>query len=72
MGNISLIIIVINVVITYQGLKSPGVFERYVFEVEKVLLYKDYKRLITSGFLHVGWASFDLQHAFPVFFQRRD
>jgi membrane associated rhomboid family serine protease len=28
---------------------------RYEFRVENILLYKDYKRLLTSGFLHGNW-----------------
>ncbi|MBC8033057.1 MAG: rhomboid family intramembrane serine protease [Chitinophagaceae bacterium] len=28
---------------------------RYDFQVEKVLVYKDYKRLFTSAFLHANW-----------------
>jgi membrane associated rhomboid family serine protease len=54
-GIISLILIVITSIISYKGFHDRAFFARYEFEVEKVLLYKDYKRLVTSGFLHVGW-----------------
>lgn len=30
-------------------------FKNYKFEIDKVLIYKEYKKLLTSGFLHVGW-----------------
>lgn len=52
---ISLILIIINIIVSYQGLKNSNFFYRYNFEVEKILVYKDYKRIITSGFLHVSW-----------------
>ncbi len=52
---IILLIIIVTVFVSYQGLKSPGFMEKYHFEVDKVLLFKDYKRLVTSGFLHVSW-----------------
>lgn len=55
LGFITLIIIIANVFVSYRGFSSHDYFARYSFEVEKILLYKDYKRLITSGFLHVNW-----------------
>ncbi|MBS1598885.1 MAG: rhomboid family intramembrane serine protease [Bacteroidetes bacterium] len=54
-GFIGLILIFANVLISYRGFTSEMFFARYEFEVEKVILYKDYKRLLTSGFLHVSW-----------------
>ncbi|MDX2046178.1 MAG: rhomboid family intramembrane serine protease [Chitinophagaceae bacterium] len=54
-GIITLLLIVANIIFSYRGLTSPSFFEAYEFEVDKVLLNRDYKRLVTSGFLHVGW-----------------
>ncbi len=54
-GIASLLIIVTNILVSYHGFKSMGFFAQYEFEVEKILVYKDYKRLITSLFLHVNW-----------------
>lgn len=54
-GIITLAIILITGIISYKGFYDREFFERYKFEVEKITLYKDYKRLFTSGFLHVGW-----------------
>ena len=48
-------LIAINVAVSYRGFKDHFFFDKYKFEVEKIRLYKDYKRLITSGFLHVNW-----------------
>ncbi|HVX28727.1 MAG TPA: rhomboid family intramembrane serine protease [Parafilimonas sp.] len=55
MGFISLILIVANFIVSYQGFRNSLFYNKYKFNVDAVLLYKDYKRLITSGFLHVNW-----------------
>ena len=54
-GFISLFIIVTTCFLSYQGFKHSDFFAKYEFEVEKVLLYRDYKRLFTSVILHVNW-----------------
>ena len=54
-GIIGLILIAANVIFSYKGFKDNSFYDRYKFEVERVLIYKDYKRLFTSGFLHVSW-----------------
>lgn len=54
-GVVSLIIIIATCFISYQGFKSSNFYAKYEFEVEKILLYRDYKRLITSIFIHVNW-----------------
>lgn len=54
-GSISLLLILVNVVVSYRGFSSPGFFNRYHFEVERIRVHKEYWRLITSGFLHVSW-----------------
>jgi membrane associated rhomboid family serine protease len=54
-GIIGLSLIVANFFFSYQGFKSSVFLDKYVFEVDKILVNKDYKRLITSGFLHVSW-----------------
>jgi len=54
-GIIGLILIIVTIVFSYKGFNSGLFFDRYTFEVDRVLIDKDYKRLITSGFLHVSW-----------------
>lgn len=54
-GIISIIIIVINFVISYKGFNDRIFFEKYKFEVDKILIEKEYYRVLTSGFLHVDW-----------------
>ncbi|MEO5998017.1 MAG: rhomboid family intramembrane serine protease [Chitinophagaceae bacterium] len=54
-GLIGLILIAANGIFSYKGFTNNSFYDRYKFEVERVLIYKDYKRLFTSGFLHVSW-----------------
>jgi membrane associated rhomboid family serine protease len=54
-GIISIALIVANVLVSYKGFKDHTFYDKYSFKVDNILLYKDYKRLITSGFLHVNW-----------------
>ena len=54
-GIIGLILIVLNVLFSYKGLKDVLFFDNYKFEVDKIFISKEYQRLITSGFLHVSW-----------------
>src|ERR1700754_3698361 len=54
-GIIGLILIIANFAISYKGFTNEAFFDRYKFEVDKILINKDYKRLVTSGFLHVSW-----------------
>lgn len=54
-GYITLLLIVINVIVSYKGFKDTAFFYRYSFSPDKVLVMKDYKVLVTAGFLHVGW-----------------
>lgn len=54
-GVISIVLIIANVVFSYKGFTNQTFFDGYKFEVDRILINKDYKRLITSGFLHVGW-----------------
>ena len=52
---ISTILIILNILVSYRGFKDYSFKESYSFKVDAVLLQKDYKRLITSGFLHANW-----------------
>ena len=53
--SISGILILINLIVSYRGFKDQFFFDRYAFKVDSVSIQKDYKRLVTSGFLHVSW-----------------
>ncbi len=54
-GIIGLILIAANFIFSYRGFKNTTFFDAHKFEVDKVQTGKEYKRLVTSGFLHVGW-----------------
>lgn len=54
-GIIGMILIIANIAFSYKGFTNKTFFDGYKFEVDRILINKDYKRLITSGFLHVSW-----------------
>src|SRR4051812_17562658 len=54
-GIITYFLIITNFLFSYRGFKDHSFFLKYNFEIERLLVYKDYKRLFTSGFLHVSW-----------------
>jgi membrane associated rhomboid family serine protease len=55
MGFVGLSVIIATFIISYRGFKDQFFFSKYEFEVEKVMIYKDYKRIVTSGFIHINW-----------------
>lgn len=54
-GIIGLLLIIANIAFSYNGFTNGHFFASYKFEVDRVLINKDYLRLISSGFLHVNW-----------------
>ncbi len=54
-GIFGLVILVLNLIVSYKGFTDQSFFERFKFQVEAVLHRREYWRIITSGFLHVGW-----------------
>jgi membrane associated rhomboid family serine protease len=52
---ITLFLTLITVIFSYQGLQNKTFFDKYAFNIEGVLRYKEYYRLISSGFLHGSW-----------------
>ncbi len=50
-----IILILITVFISYKGFNNHTFFDSYKFEVDKILIQKDYIRLISNGFLHANW-----------------
>lgn len=57
-GIITLILIIVTGLVTYQGFKKRSYFNENAFVVDHILINKQYQRLITSGFLHVNWMHF--------------
>lgn len=54
-GIIGLALITTNCIISFLGIRNESIREKYCFEIDKILVKKEYYRLITSGFFHVGW-----------------
>jgi membrane associated rhomboid family serine protease len=52
---ITLFLTLITVIFSYQGLQNKTFFDKYAFNIDGVLKYKEYYRLISSGFLHGSW-----------------
>jgi membrane associated rhomboid family serine protease len=51
-------ILLLTGLVTYKGLHDYHFKEAYIFEVDKILIGKEYKRLLSSSFLHAGWLHF--------------
>ena len=54
-GIISIVIILITFLVSYKGFNDRNFYSRYNFVVDNILVYKEYRRIVTSGFLHVNW-----------------
>ena len=48
-------LILLNIVVSIAGFYNLSLFEGYKFQVDKILVKKDFIRLLSSGFLHTGW-----------------
>ncbi len=55
LGVVPFLLILVNIIMSFQGFRNQWFLDRYKFDVEKILVYKEYKRLLTSGFLHINW-----------------
>ena len=52
------IIMLFTAAFTYKGFKDQNFMEENIFHVDAILKGQEYKRLITSGFLHANWIHF--------------
>ncbi|RMG86669.1 MAG: rhomboid family intramembrane serine protease [Bacteroidetes bacterium] len=55
---VGILMMIVNGLVTWQGLTRPDYFEKYKFNVDGILVYRERIRLISSGFLHVNWIHF--------------
>ena len=55
---IGTIILIITGLFTYKGFRDSAYFERYKFEVDGILVHREWDRLLSSGFLHANWLHF--------------
>lgn len=42
-------------IISYQGIRDAAFQEKYLFHVDRILVNKEYYRILSSGFLHGDW-----------------
>lgn len=56
MNTVLLILIAVNVIISYYGFQNYTFFEKYKFNVAAVRQRKEYIRLLSAGFLHADWS----------------
>ncbi|MGB1242356.1 MAG: rhomboid family intramembrane serine protease [Chitinophagales bacterium] len=50
-----LLFVFIICLVSYQALKNSIFYEKYVFEVDSILIHKEHHRMLSSGFLHADW-----------------
>lgn len=55
LGIIGLGLVVVTGLVSYRGMQDPAYFARYAFEVGAIRYGRQYQRLLSAGFLHVGW-----------------
>jgi hypothetical protein len=51
-NTVTISLTLITVIFSFQGLQNKIFFNKYAFNIEGVLKYKEYFRFISSGFLH--------------------
>ena len=54
-GIIGILLTILTVIFSYKGFSNQYFFNKYKFNVDRILIRKEYRRILTSGFLHVGW-----------------
>lgn len=66
-GIAGIILILLNAIVSFKGLKDHRFLRKYSFQIDEILIHKDYKRILTSGFLHVNWMHFGF-NMFSLYF----
>ncbi len=57
-GVIGTLLLIFTGLTTYKGFSDYKFFEENLFEVDSILVHKEYKRVLSSGFLHTSWLHF--------------
>ncbi len=55
---VATVLLILTGLVTFQGLRRNEYQERYAFDIDGILLGKQYDRMISSGFLHANWIHF--------------
>lgn len=54
-GTIGTLLAIFIMLSSYKGFQDREYTEEYIFDIDRILVDKQYLRLLTSGFLHGGW-----------------
>jgi len=52
---VAFLLAIVTIWISYKGFKDRVFQRRYCFDIDGILISKQYDRLLVSGFLHVNW-----------------
>jgi membrane associated rhomboid family serine protease len=52
---VTLLLIAITAFVSYKGFNNRLFMQGYSFDIDKVLVNKEYSRVVSSGFLHTNW-----------------
>ena len=67
-GACTLATICVTVLFSIAAFARPDLEERFIFDPERILAWKQYYRLVTSGFLHADWRHLILNMVSLYFF----
>lgn len=51
----TLLLVIVTVFISYKGFNNSLFQDNYAFDVDRIMIQKDYIRILSSGFLHNTW-----------------
>lgn len=54
-GAIGTLLAVFILLTSYKGFQDKDFEEEYIFDVDRILIDKEYRRMLSSGFLHANW-----------------
>ncbi len=52
------VLLILTGLVTYKGFRDRRFFEENLFAVDPILIDGEYRRILTSGFLHANWIHF--------------
>jgi membrane associated rhomboid family serine protease len=52
---VTLALVIVTVFVSYKGFNNSLFQDKYLFDVSRIMVYKEYIRLFSSGFLHNSW-----------------
>lgn len=60
-------LVIILIAATWLTLRNERLFDKYLFRVDDILIHREFYRMISAGFLHVGWLHLGF-NAFSLYF----